>query len=271
MSIASGDSNERDEHEKIDTENSAAEDVEFEEVEAEGGQLDLADGEERLPWLESDDDYDEGGFDIGRLVIFGAVALIALLGILGLIWVLSQPGQDEELLAEGSTIEAPDTPYRTSPDDPGGSEVAGTGDMSFEVSEGESRETRLANNAGTASPSIDREQGANGAAQNGTDANGAGSRGADARGADSGSDGAASSGSVAVQVAAYSSRARAQEGWNSVSRRFEALQGLKHRIEEASVDGATVYRLQALAGSETAADTVCRSIRAAGGDCTIIR
>ena len=49
-------------------------------------QLALADGEERLPWLESDDDYDQPGVDTGRIVAFGAVGLLAVVLILGALW-----------------------------------------------------------------------------------------------------------------------------------------------------------------------------------------
>ena len=208
----------------------------------------LADEDERLPWLESDEDYAEESFDLNRLIMIGLIAIVALLGLFGLIYVLTQPSTDEELLAEGSTIEAPDEPFRTAPDDPGGSEVAGTGDMSFEVGEGETRESRLAEGNAAAAPSIDREQ--------------AGSSEETAP---------IAAGSVAVQVAAYSSRERAEQGWRDMAGRFEALSGLSHRVESASVDGATVYRLQALAGSESAAQSVCQSVRAAGGDCQVKR
>ena len=44
-------------------------------------QLALADGEERLPWLESEDDYEEPGVDTGRIVAFGAVGALALVKV----------------------------------------------------------------------------------------------------------------------------------------------------------------------------------------------
>ena len=246
----------------------------------------LANEEERLPWLESDDDHDEGGVDVGRLVALGLVALVALLGLLGLLWLLSKPDKDAELLAEGSTIEAPAEPYRTAPDDPGGTQVTGTGDMSFEVGEGQSRDSQLASSDVT--PSIDTTQGAGSASASsgtasasGTAASGsaASARPNTSSGTTSGTSsgtaaGAAASGGasgVPIQVAAYSSRARAEQGWSELSGRYDALSGLNHRIEEATVDGATVYRVQALAGSVSAADSVCRAVRAAGGDCQVKR
>ena len=99
-------------------------------------QLALADGEERLPWLESDDDYEQPGVDTGRIVAFAAVGLLAVVLILGALWWFTGDRTDEDLVADGSVIEAPDEPYRERPDEPGGQQVAGTGDTSFEVGEG---------------------------------------------------------------------------------------------------------------------------------------
>ena len=121
-------------------------------------QLALADGEERLPWLESDDDYDQPGVDTGRLVAFGVVIALALVLMLGALWWFTRNGTDEELVADGSVIEAPDEPYRERPDDPGGQQVAGTGDTSFEVGEGRSVDGRIAGSGAVPAPSIDREQ-----------------------------------------------------------------------------------------------------------------
>jgi hypothetical protein len=101
-----------------------------------GEQLALADSEERLPWLESDDDDEQPGVDTGRIVAFAAVGLLAVVLLLGLLWWFTGDRTDEDLVADGSTIEAPDEPYRTRPTDRGGTVVAGTGETSFEVAEG---------------------------------------------------------------------------------------------------------------------------------------
>lgn len=209
-------------------------------------QLALADGEERLPWLESEDDDEAAGVDTGRIVAFAAVGLLALVLILGaLVWFTS--GRDEgELVADGSVIEAPDEPYRTRPDDPGGREVDGTGETSFEVAEGETIEGRIAGSGVVAAPSIDRDQ--------------AGAP-----------DAPAASGVVGVQVGAYSSREAAEAGWATLSGRIEALQGRNHRVVQGTADSGTIYRLQALAGTVTEAETLCRSVKSQGGDCQVKR
>ena len=209
-------------------------------------QLALADGEERLPWLESEDDYEQPGVDTGRIVAFAAVGLLAVVLVLGALWWFTGDNTDEALVADGSTIEAPEEPYRTRPDDPGGQQVAGTGDTSFEVGEGQSVEGRIAGSGDVPAPSIDREQAATPTPS-------------------------AAAGSVGVQVGAYSSRAAAEAGWSQLSGRIEALQGRSHRVVQGAADSGTIYRLQAVAGSGAEADTLCRSIKSQGGDCQVKR
>ena len=216
-------------------------------VEAEE-ELALADGEERLPWLESDDDYEQPGGDTGRIVAFAAVGLLAVVIIVGAIWWFTQNRADESMVAAGGVIEAPDEPYRTRPQDPGGRQVEGTGDTSFEVAEGQTVEGRIAGSGAVPRPTIDREQDD---APSPTPT--------------------ASAGGVGVQVGAYSSRAAAEAGWSQLSGRIEALQGRNHRIVQGTADSGTVYRLQAVTGSVAEADTLCRSIKSQGGDCQVKR
>ena len=229
---------------------SGEEPVDFEDdgpIEAEE-QLALADGEERLPWLESDDDYEQPGVDTGRIVAFAVVGLLAVVLIVGGIWWFTQDRTDREMVADGGVIEAPDEPYRTRPDDPGGREVEGTGDTSFEVAEGQTVEGRIAGSGAVPTPAIDREQAAAPSGQ-----------------------ATGSAGGVGVQVGAYSSRAAAEAGWSQLSGRIEALQGRNHRIVQGTADSGTIYRLQAVAGTAAEADTLCRSIKSQGGDCQVKR
>lgn len=209
-------------------------------------QLTLADEEERLPWLESDDDYEEPAVDTGRIVAFGAVSVLALILIIGaVLWFTSDRGRGD-LVADGSTIEAPDEPYKVRPDNPGGREVAGTGETSFEVAEGNRVEGRIAGSVSAPAPSIDREQAETGE----PDTN---------------------AGAIGVQVGAYSTREQAEAGWSTLAGRIEALQGRNRRIVQGTVDSGTIYRLQALAGSVAEAETLCRTIKSEGGDCQVKR
>lgn len=229
------------------------EDAEFEDTFEAEEQLALDDDDDALPWLEDDGDYeDEGGFD-ARLIWVALVGLLVIGGVLFAGWWFTRDAPDPELAADGSTIAAPDGPYKERPEDPGGREVAGTGDTAFEVAEGQTRRGRLSDESETPEPSIDMDQGA------GEDAG-------EAAAADQGAD---EPGAVYVQIGAFTSRADANQAWVSARGRYSVLSGLRHRIVEAEVNGATVYRLQAITGDRASGDSTCRAIRNAGGDCYI--
>ncbi|RXZ64075.1 SPOR domain-containing protein [Pelagerythrobacter rhizovicinus] len=203
------------------------------------------DDDERLPWLESADDEEDGqGVDAGRVVGFALLALLALAVLLGGGWYLLRETGDRDFVADGSTIEAPEGPYKERPEEPGGRVARGTGDIAPAVGEGQSREGRLAQDQDVPSPS------------------------APATGDDG--DEEASTG-VAVQVGAFSNRETAQRGWATLTRQTEALSGVKHRIVEGRADIGTVYRLQALAVDVAAARRLCDALQADGVACQVKR
>jgi hypothetical protein len=212
-------------------------------------ELALADANERLPWLESDDDEDEGRVDTGRLVSFALIGTMALILVLGALWWFTREKPEGPVIASGDTIAAPPGPYKVKPADPGGRQVAGTGDTSFEVAEGHEVDARIAESPAPA-PSISTTSSPS------------------PRPSASAS---ASSGGVGVQVGAYSAKAQAETGWTQLSGRLAPLMGRSHRVLEGTADSGTVLRLQALAGSAAEADGLCRAIKAAGGDCQVKR
>jgi hypothetical protein len=212
-------------------------------------ELALADANERLPWLESDDDEDEGRVDTGRLVSFALIGTMALILVLGALWWFTREKPAGPVIASGDTIAAPPGPYKVKPADPGGRQVAGTGDTSFEVAEGHEVDARIAESPAPA-PSISTTSSPS------------------PRPSASAS---ASSGGVGVQVGAYSTKAQAETGWTQLSGRLAPLMGRSHRVLEGTADSGTVFRLQALAGSAAEADALCRAIKAAGGDCQVKR
>ena len=201
--------------------------------------LALDDGEERLPWLESaDDDYDEGeGSGTGRLLGFAFAGLVVLAALVGGIWWATRADTDPALIADGGTIEAPKTPYKEAPKDPGGRKMAGTGDTSYAVSEGQSRPARLGD--GAPSPGVDVEPKAPGAP------------------------------SVGVQVGAYSSQALAEAAWSKLAQQHSALSGVGHRAVQGQADIGTVWRLQALAPDAAAANALCSKLKASGLSCQV--
>lgn len=213
-------------------------------------QLSLNEENDTLPWLEDDGDYqDEGGFD-ARLIWLTLIGLVVIAAVLFGAWYLFRERPDATILADGSTIEAPDGPYKERPEDPGGREVEGTGDTAFEIAEGEATRGRIGEEEATAppeptpEPSIDREQ-----AEPETPV--------------------ATGNQVYVQIGAYTSRSDANDAWVTASSRYSAISGMRHRVVEAEVNGASVYRLQVIADNREAGDATCRAIRNAGGDCYI--
>jgi len=225
------------------------------------GELDLGDDDVRLPWLEGDDDEDQDtGSGTGQLVALVMVGLVALGLIVGLIWWLQRDRPDETLVADGETIEAPATPYKTKPANPGGNVVAGTGDTSFAVAEGQTRQVRMGSQAG-ASASAAKDQNATAPA---------GSPSASASPA-AASGASTDMSAVGVQVGAYSTRELADKGWTRLSEQYDMLSGMKYRIVEGRADIGMVYRLQALPGDAAAANRLCGSLKSAGLSCQVKR
>ncbi|VVS97866.1 SPOR domain-containing protein [Erythrobacter sp. EC-HK427] len=237
------------------------EDLEYQdgEIEAtweEEEQLDLTDEDEDLPWLEADEYEEEGGFDF-RLIWITLIGLAAIAALLYGLWWLTKDRPDPEMVPDGSTIEAPEGAYKVRPEEGADAEVEGTGSQAFQVAEGEQDRGRVAGEDGGDSPrpTIDVDQ-------SGDDASGAAGGAAATPAATSGSN-------VYVQIGAFGSQADAEAAWRSATGRFSVLSGMRYRVVEGDVNGARVYRLQAIAGDRATADATCRAIRNGGGDCYI--
>jgi len=219
-------------------------------------ELDL-DDDEPLPWLESSDYEEEEGVDAGRIIGFVIIALLALAIILFLWWHFTNQSTDPELAANGSTIEAADGDFKERPDDPGGKEFEGTGDVAPVVGEGQTREGRMAEGSQSGEGSGSGEGG-----RPSVDA----SAGAETSAA---ATGAAASGGVGVQIAALTTKAAAEQRWRELSGQTAALKGFKYRIQEATVDNSKVYRVQAIAGDRAAATRLCNALKADGISCFV--
>ena len=212
-------------------------------------QLTLAGEDERLPWLESGDDEDEPeGVDTGRIFGFALLALLALAAFVGGIWWFGQGGPDPELVADGSTIEAPPGPYKVKPADPGGKQFEGTGNLAPAVGEGERPEGQLADN--TPRPSVDAPT---------------------TKPSPGASTSPASTGGVGVQVGAYSSKADAEAGWQKLQAQTDKLAGVSHRVVQGQADIGTVFRLQAVAGDAATASRLCAALKGDGVACQVKR
>lgn len=228
--------------------------AEYDEVEGTDGELDLSE-DDSLPWLEADEEDDDDGADRLHILLLFLILLGILVAAVGAVGLLGSKATDAQQSADGSVIEAPEGPYKERPEDPGGKEFAGTGNVAPVVGEGGAPEGVM---------NTDGSSGAGGA----TNAGNATGNGASAQNGGQSSATTSRSG-VGVQLAAYSSRARAEQGWNEISRRTSALTGMRYRIEEGQVDIGTVYRLQAVASDKAAADRLCASLKSDGIDCQV--
>ena len=223
------------------------------------GELDL-DADDRLPWLDTeDDDYDETEIDTGRVVLFALAAFALLAVVVGGIWWFTHKRDEASAVADGGVIAAPAQPYKQAPRDPGGKTFAGTGDTSYAVSQGKDDTSNLS--GGGVLP----------AAQASAVASSAPASSKPAATKDSARPAPAPVGSVAVQVGAYGSRTGAEGGWTKLVGRSDALKGVPHRVVEGNADIGKVYRLQAMVGDVAAGNALCAKLKSAGIACQVKR
>lgn len=236
--------------------------------------LDEAD-DERLPWLESgEDEYYDDAPDMGRILGMFLLGVVALAAIVGGIWWSTHRTPDTTLVADGGTIKAPAQPYKQAPTKPGGKTFEGTGDTAFAVSEGKSHAARLGEagvpaSGDAARPSVDLSPKPPAPTSVRATASAA------ARPAATPSAAAAPAGAPAggpgtlVQVGAYSTRASAEAAWSRLTGQYGALSGQRHQIVEGQADIGTVFRLQALPGSASAAHALCGRLKGSGLACQV--
>ena len=210
-------------------------------------QLPLADEEERLPWLESSDEDEDAyeGSGAGQTMRLALMAVTALVAIVGGIYWVTHRNPDPALVADGSVVAADTRPYKEAPKDPGGKTFDGTGDTSFAVSEGKTKQAQIAGSAAPA-PAAAPPVSASGTAP------------------------AQASGGVGVQVGAFSSKEAAEAGWTKLGGQAHgALSGVSHRVIAGNADNGTIYRLQAVAPDAAAASALCGKLKGAGISCQV--
>ncbi len=214
--------------------------------------------EERLPWLESADDVDldEPVSDSGRMIGFAVLSVLLLMALVGGLYWATHRG-DGTAAADGSMIAASKEPYKVAPADPGGKTFAGTGDVSFPVSEGQKPAATLAGSA-----AVGAAAGAAPAAKPSAAASSAGAPAPAATGPSSG---------VGVQIGAFSTNASAEAAWSKLTAAHAPLAGLSHRIVEGKADMTTVFRLQAVASDVAGANALCSKLSAGGLKCQVKR
>ena len=257
--------------------------------------------EDRLPWLEAveEDDGGEGGPSVAKLIVAILIGLIAI-GVIvgGLFWLgnRNQPG------ANGEIIAAPEGDYKVRPENPGGMNVSGEGEVAAQASAGQTPQGNLALNApeapvtqGGGQHQAAQAPGAPGQAGPHPAGTGPQAPGAQASAGTPGHPGAApapghpapapapgrpgqppqhpapqapaAGGGATIQLGAFSSQAAANQAWTNLSGRFRYLAPLSHNVVSVQVGGRTLYRLRA---SGAAAADVCRRLQVAGEACSTV-
>ena len=226
------------------------------------GELALESADERLPWLESDEEGDEPpAYDTGRLVGLALIMLVVLAILVGGIWFVTNRGAGSGPAPDGSLVEAPVAPYKERPPSPGGKTFAGTGDTSYAVGAGKEVESKLASAAPTPVVPIEPAPAPTPTVSPSASPKPTSTPSAPAD--------AGLPAGTAVQVGAYSSRADAEAGWRKLTSQTEALSGVSHRIVAGRADIGTVYRLQAAGGDRAGAQALCGRLKAVGIACQV--
>lgn len=248
------------------------------------------DNEDRLPWLEAADSYDDDEpVSPTRLLALVVAGLVLIGGVLGGLWWMQGGGSR----GEGELIAAQDGPYKQPPVNDGAKQFEGEGDSSFAASEGAEPEGKLdpakmpekpveappapvkAAAPAAVLPKVEPGKGPVPVAKapvvtsKAPPAKNVPAKAVPAAATKTAP--ATSGGGATVQLGAFSSEESAAKAWISLSKRFPYLQGLGKSVAPATIGGGTVYRLRAVAGSASAANDICGKLKIAGENCAIVR
>lgn len=223
------------------------------------------DGEDRLPWLEAADGFDdEGEVSPARLLIMVLGGLLLIGAVLGGLWWVQNGGAR----GKGELIVADKGDYKVAPKTDGAKTFEGEGDASFSASEGAAPAGKVDPSRMPEEPAVttaDREEAVKKAAAN--------------RPADKAAPKATGKAPVApaspsgalIQLGAFSSEGAAAKAWTNLSKRFAYLAELDRVISPAKVGSGTVYRLRVPAGTAANAKNLCGKLRVAGENCVVVR
>ncbi|KTE14277.1 SPOR domain-containing protein [Sphingopyxis sp. H115] len=240
------------------------------------------DEEDRLPWLEAADGYeDDGEVSPARLLIMVLGGLLLIGAVLGGLWWIQNGGAR----GKGELIAAQQGDYKVAPKTDGAKTFEGEGDASFSASEGAEPAGKVDPTRMPEEPAVtpqEREAAAKKAAAD----KAAAAKAAKSAPADKGKGAPAAtsvktpgtaekaepaSGGAMIQLGAFSSDAAAAKAWTNLSKRFAYLAELNKSVSPAKVGNATVYRLRVSAGTAANASNLCGKLRVAGENCVVVR
>lgn len=214
-----------------------------------------------LPWLqEVEDEDDSGGISARKMLVGLLVVLVAAGLVAGTFFWLGQ--REAAVTGSPELIRAPEGPYKVKPEDPGGLDVTGESQTTFETSAGQDIDSRLDI---PGQPQTETEAPPQRIPPGETKEPVPAKEAPPPEPKPSGAPGSV------VQLGAYRNTAQAERAWTALSTRFGALSGLTKIVVPYSAGGSSGYRLRAAAGSPEEARQVCQVLQAAGESCFIAR
>lgn len=235
--------------------------------------------EDRLPWLEAADGFEEDGeVSPARLLVMVLGGLLLIGAVLGGLWWIQNGGAR----GNGELIAAQQGDYKVAPKTDGAKTFEGEGDASFSASEGAEPAGKVDPSRMPEEPAVtpeEREAAAKKAAADKAAAAKAAAtkappvekvKAVTAKAADAEPKTAAPSGAM-IQLGAFSSDAAAAKAWTNLSKRFAYLAELNKSVSPAKVGNGTVYRLRVSAGTAANATNLCGKLRVAGENCVVVR
>lgn len=241
--------------------------------------------EDRLPWLEAADGFDEEGeVSPVRLLVMVLGGLLLIGAVLGGLWWIQNGGAR----GQGELIAAQEGDYKVVPKSGASKTFEGEGDASFAASEGAEPAGKVDPGRMPEEPAVtpqEREDAAKAAKKAAADKAAAAKAEAARIAAGKGKPVAAPvkaveasakavpavSGSAMIQLGAFSSDAAAAKAWTNLSKRFAYLADLNKSVSPAKVGSGTVYRLRVSAGTVANAANLCGKLRVAGENCVVVR
>jgi cell division protein FtsN len=219
--------------------------------------------EDSLPWLQEVEDEDAPSGISARAMLVGVLLVLVLAAAIAaaFFWLGSRDG--EAGAGEPELIRAPTTPYKVKPEDPGGLDIAGESQTTFETSAGQDVDSRL--NLGDGREDVPATTAPTEQPASQTPAPPVEKPAPPQQPKSSGA-----AGSV-IQLGAFKNTAQAERAWTVLKTRFPSLSGLTKMVVPYSAGGSSGYRLRAAASSPDAARQACQAIQAGGESCFIAR